>query len=105
MTHLYYTLDQFGNPQEAQNYEQWEAWYLTADRDVDRSVIGDSQVSTLFLAFRTSPEDPLWETYVDGGPLNGLKDRCNGARADAEAMHARVVERVTTENGGGHLGI
>jgi hypothetical protein len=36
----------------------------------------------------------LWETMVFGGKLDQEQDRCSGSREQAEAMHARMVERV-----------
>ncbi len=36
-----------------------------------------------------------WETLVFNGPWADQMDRCSGTRADAWAMHARMVEVVS----------
>jgi len=55
-------------------------------------------VSTVFIGMNASPDKPTWfETRVFGGPLDGQGDRY-GTCAEAEAGHARMVERVKQAN-------
>jgi hypothetical protein len=68
-----------------------DAWARVA-----KDVVGDATVSTVFLgldhAFRGKPI--LFETLVMGGPCDQDGERYS-AWAEAEAGHARYVEKVT----------
>ncbi len=98
-----YILDEKGNPQPEPDLMKWARWYESQQdlrgRIVKADQIGDSKVSTIFLAldhaYNGGPP-VLWETMVFGGPMNQEQDRCSGSREQAEAMHAKMVERVKT---------
>lgn len=92
-----FILDADGNPRPEPDLMKWARWIETASRSVANDRIGDSTVSTVFLAldYQVDTGPPLlWETMVFGGPLNQATDRCAGSREQAEAMHARMVDRV-----------
>jgi hypothetical protein len=94
-----YILNAQGEPVSEYNPHTWARWFETAERQVAKSLIGVSSVSTVFLGLDHSYGDAgppvLWETMVFGGPLNQEQDRCSGSREQAQAMHARMVERVS----------
>lgn len=99
MTHDKYILDADGNPQPEDDLMKWGNWLQNSgSRIVKKERIGESEVSTIFLgidhSFGDSSEPVLWETMVFGGKLNQEMARCPGSKKDAEAMHARMVERV-----------
>ena len=95
---LNYILDDKGNIVEEPDAMKWARWYEKAERHVADEKIGDSRISTVFLGLdhnysgRGGPV--VWETMVFGGPLDREEDRCAGNREQAEAMHARMVQRV-----------
>lgn len=93
-----YILNDSGKPVPAWSIEAWGRWFETADRTVAKEKVGDCEVSTVFLAMdhRFADDGPpiLWETMVFGGKLDQEQDRCSGSREQAEAMHARMVQRV-----------
>jgi len=100
-----YTLDEKGNPVAEPDPMKWAKWFETAKRQVAKDEIGEAKISTVFLGLDHSFGDGppiLWETMVFGGPLDEEQDRCSGSREQAEAMHARMVERVNCSNGGDH---
>jgi hypothetical protein len=98
MNHGYYILNAAGEPIKEPDLTKWAVWFqLSARRRVADETINDSRISTVFLGLDHSFEGPppiLWETMVFGGPLNEEQDRCSGNREQAEAMHAKMVERV-----------
>lgn len=92
-----YILNEAGKPIPEPDLMKWGTWLQTANRHVATEIIGDSKVSTIFLGldYAFGGEPPvLWETMVFGGKLDQAQDRCGGSREQAEAMHARMVERV-----------
>lgn len=97
-----YVLDQKGNPVAEPDLLTWVRWFKNADRHAGNEVIGDSQISTVFLGidhnFGRCSNPVLWETMVFGGTLDQEQDRCSGSREQAEAMHARMVEKVKGSN-------
>jgi hypothetical protein len=92
-----YILNENGNPVLEQDIIAWAHWFETAARRVAHDTISDASVSTVFLgidhSFGSGPP-VLWETMVFGGPMDQEQDRCSGSREQAEAMHAKMVERV-----------
>jgi len=92
-----YILDDKGNPVLVTDLATWARWFDACQRHVADETIGASRISTVFLAldhaFDGGPP-VLWETMVFGGPLDQEQDRCSGSREQAEAMHARMVEKV-----------
>jgi hypothetical protein len=100
-----YILNADGKPVPEPDLMKWARWFETANRRVNRTdpakdldELGPACVSTVFLGIdhNLDGQGPpvLWETKVFGGPLNQEADRCSGSREQAEAMHARMVERV-----------
>lgn len=106
MTLDQYVLNDRGEPRIAASQEESYAWYAKADRNVAKTKIGKSLISTVFLwidhGYRTGPP-VLWETMVFGGPLDMEEDRCSGSREQAIAMHAAMVKRVQAAGAGPRL--
>jgi hypothetical protein len=98
--HLYYILDERGEPVAA-GPMTWARWYETADRRVAFDDLGErGQVSTVFLgvdhAFRDD-RPVLWESMVFGGPHDQQQFRYH-SRAEALAGHAVLVEAIMTDS-------
>lgn len=97
----YYVLDGTGNPVVETDIHKWARWFDGAkqERIVEKTLIKDIMVSTVFLALdhNYGGKGPpiLWETLVFGGPMEGEQDRCAGVREQAEAMHRKMVDRVS----------
>ena len=92
-----YILDACGKPTPEPDVLKWAQWFRTADRKVGDERIGESRISPVFLGLDHgwgSPVPVLWETMVFGGPLDQEQSRCAGSREQAEAMHAKMVQRV-----------
>lgn len=94
-----YILDQHGNPKPEADLIAWAIWFESSrkNRIVKQNFIGESKVSTIFLGLDHSwsgGKPILWETMVFGGKLDQEQDRCSGNKEQAEAMHARMLERV-----------
>jgi hypothetical protein len=88
----HYILDENGNPQPCQDIMAWARWFNTADRRVASTVIGEVEVSTVFLALDHSfdADAPLlYETLVMGGEHDGEITRYS-TRQQAEDGHAAV---------------
>ena len=96
-----YILDEKGAPVAEPDMMKWAQWFEKAERHVGNETIGDSKISTVFLGLDHAfggGAPVLWETMVFGGALDQEQDRCSGSREQAEAMHARMVERVKCSN-------
>jgi hypothetical protein len=98
MTSRKYILEE-GKPRVEPDLIKWAEWFEDGDnRRVDMTMVGDSKVSTVFLAldhnFSRKGPPILWETMVFGGELDNEQDRCSGTMEQAEAMHKNMVERV-----------
>lgn len=93
-----YILDSSGSPVAEPDLQKWVLWFEKADKKVAREEIGGSIVSTVFLGvnhnYKALGKPLLWETMIFGGSLDQAQDRCDGNREQAEAMHARMVDRV-----------
>ena len=77
---------------EEPNVSKWIDWFLTTDRSVARTILGEAQISTIFLGIVQADEPfALWETMVMGGNHDGATRKCSGSRDQAEAMHLEVV--------------
>lgn len=103
MTSDKYILDDSGNPVAEPDLTKWGKWLQNAKRHVAYEKIGDVRISTVFLGSDHNWGDGppvLWETMVfcHGHPLDQEQDRCSGSREQAEAMHAKMVERVRCAN-------
>ena len=96
-----YILDEKGTPVAEPDFEKWAQWFEKAERHVGNETIGNSKISTVFLGLDHAfggGAPVLWETMVFGGKLDQEQDRCSGSREQAEAMHARMVEKVKCSN-------
>ncbi len=92
-----YILDDKGKPIPEPDLLTRAHWFEKAERQVCKDIVGDSTISTVFLGIDHSfqPGTPiLWETMVFGGALDQEQDRCSGSREQAEAMHARMIDKV-----------
>jgi len=96
-----FILDERGQPKAEPDLMAWADWIEThwkTDRVFKQEQVGDSKVSTIFLgldhSFGSGGPPVLWETMALGGKLDQEQERCSGTREQAEAMHARMVERV-----------
>ena len=80
---------------------KWKEWRAEADRRVAFTTVGEASVSTVFLgqdhSFEKNGPPLLFETMVFGGPQDGEMERCS-TWAEAEAMHARMCERLREED-------
>lgn len=76
---------------------KWGEWFETADRIVAKTEVGSILISTVFLGLDHAWHDGaplLFETMVFSDTLDALDCwRCS-TWAEAEAQHARVVERM-----------
>jgi hypothetical protein len=93
-----YILDENKNPVVEPDLLKWGTWMAAiSKRRVAFDKIDGAEVSTVFLglddSFGAGPP-VLWETMVFGGELHHEQDRCSGGWKDAEAMHARMVDKV-----------
>lgn len=98
-----FILNATGEPVPEPDLMTWGKWMETAQRSVADERIGETRISTVFLGLdhNYTPGDPpiLWETMIFGGPLNHDMDRCAGSREQAEAMHARMLEKMRSTVG------
>jgi hypothetical protein len=94
---MYYTLDNQHNPIPAEMTD-FKEFFSDIDRyRVDRTVIGNVEISTVFLGidhgFSDDGPPVLFETMIFGGRLDGYQGRsCTWDKA--VAMHAEAVKRV-----------
>lgn len=71
----------------------WAKWLETSPRIVQRDIVGDVRVSTVFLGLDYSFGDGpplLWETMIFGGEHDQYQDRYS-SHADALVGHARAL--------------
>lgn len=94
-------LDESGEPVEEPDLMTWAAWIESADsarRVALETVCPGVEVSTVFLGldhnFQERGAPVLWETMVFRNDDGDEMDRCCGKRADALAMHRRMVQRI-----------
>lgn len=103
MKSLFYILNEKREVENVQEGDEgllrWGRFYSQKDKlRVAHDLVGKTEVSTVFLAvdYGLSDEPLLWETKIFGGPFDEWTDRCSGSWQDAEAMHARMVAKVST---------
>jgi hypothetical protein len=92
-----YILGENGELVPCNDLMEWAREFDNTRRQVAGETIGESLISTVFLGLDHSfggAVPILWETMVFGGRLDQEQDRCSGCRADAQAMHDRMVDRV-----------
>ena len=94
-----YILDDDGNVVSEKDLIKWAIWFEKSvkQRIVKQEVVGKYFVSTVFLGLNHrfgSGQPILWESMVfeKGNSLD--QARCCGNREQAEAMHAKMVDRV-----------
>jgi hypothetical protein len=88
-----YILDDKGDPVPCDDVIVWAQWF---ENMVARDSVGDSTVSTVFLALDHSfGEGPplLYETLVFGGPMAEEMERYS-TRQEAEAGHKEMLAKV-----------
>lgn len=72
----------------------WAKWLQKEDRRVANTVVGDVNVSTVFLGLdhsRGQGPPLIFETMIFGGEHDQFQERCS-TWDEAEAMHARACE-------------
>lgn len=93
-----YILDENGEPVQEDDLDKWALMFKSDKRKVALDTFGDVRVSTVFLGLdhQHGLDGPplLWETMVFGGKFDQDQMRCPGSRADALAMHQRMVDKV-----------
>ena len=99
-----YILNAAGEPEPCDDIKKWATIAERSARRVDRTEVGDTVVSTVFLMldhdFSGKGPPVLWETMTfPAGGFGEEQDRCSGSRADAQAMHDRMVAKVKKEKG------
>lgn len=65
-------------PKEVHDFLEWSAWFQAADKTVERTVISDIAITTLFMGMTTSYRDGaplLFETMVFGGEYDGYQEK------------------------------
>lgn len=91
-----YILDDDGTPVIEPDLFKWGRWFEHADRIINRTMVEDVRVSTLFLGLDQSSEfggdSPiLFETRIFGGPHDQYQEQY-ATRDEALAGHQRAVE-------------
>jgi hypothetical protein len=94
-----YVLNDAGEPKQVTDLAVWAEWFEANkfNRQVGDDCVGDTRVSTIFLAIDEAFGDVpplLYETTVFGGPLDQQHEKYH-TKADATAGHARWLERVS----------
>lgn len=78
----------------SEDTEEWAKWFGKAEnRVIDKTRVGDAEVSTVFLAINhgfTGNRELWFETMVFGGPHDGQQDRYE-TYDQAVAGHKEVV--------------
>lgn len=87
---------------ECDDLMEWAQWFETADRHVDKTMVGDIKVSTVFLGLdhRFGEGEPeLFETMIfdDGGEFDEEMWRY-ATWEEAVAGHKKAVEKVEAPN-------
>lgn len=93
-----YILDDDGNPVPEPDLITWARSFETTKRIVDRTPVGEAEVSTVFLGidhnFHLNGPPALFETLIFGGNHDMFGWRYS-TRAEALAGHVRVVAALT----------
>lgn len=99
MLHLYYILDEAGEPVAMDDVVAWGLWFEAHpdERGLARDRVRDDvEISTVFLGLDHSflPSGPpvLWETMIFGGPDDQAQWR-HTSRGHALAFHQELVAR------------
>lgn len=92
---MHYILDDQGNVEPAELLE-WAKWFETANRILDKTKIGDVEVSTVFLGINYNfygGTPLLWETMIFGGEHDQYQDRYS-SKEDALKGHQVAIDLV-----------
>lgn len=89
-------------PVAANDLDEWATWIEKAERHVADETIGDYRISTVFLGldhnYHSDGPPIFWESMVfakkHNDPIDNDMMRCSGSWEQAEAMHARMVDKV-----------
>ena len=87
----------YGKPTPCDDLMAWAQWFEVADRIVQRDIVGDVAVSTVFLGMDHSfgqGAPVLWETMIFGGQHDHYQERYSPLAA-ARAGHAKALARIT----------
>lgn len=92
----YYVLDESGEPHAVTDVTTWGRAFEKQDRVVAKDEVMGHEVSTVFLGLDHNYDEGgsphIWETMVFGPTsLDNHIDRCGGRRANAVAMHKRML--------------
>lgn len=83
-----------GVPKEQPDIIKWAVWFENANRTVEKTMIGDVRVSTVFLStdhqFGNGPP-LLFETMIFGGKHNDEEWRYS-TLGEAKLSHFRIVD-------------
>lgn len=104
---MWYKLDENNNPVHCSDYTEHNQWRLSLDPEkqtavgctVDRIVINDETVSTVFLAidhnydYSSNPKPILFETMIFGGYRDGDQERYSSWDEALEG-HNRIVNEI-----------
>ena len=84
-------------PVKCNDLMKWGQWFETADRHVDKTMIGDIKVSTVFLGldhlFGDKGDPILFETMIFGGEHDQWQDRYSTWDAAVEG-HNKAVSMI-----------
>lgn len=88
-----------GKPVEEPDVLKWAKWFESADRVVEKTLVGDVEISTVFMAldhgFGVNPP-LLYETMVFGGAMD-LHSNRYGTVGDAKRGHFEMVDAVKSK--------
>jgi hypothetical protein len=92
----HYALDEHGEPRPVSNVLEWAEGFEKLDRVVSKTEVLGHEVSTVFLGldhnYEETGEPLIWETMVFGPTsLCDHCERCGGPRANAIAMHEKML--------------
>jgi hypothetical protein len=104
-----YILDENDEPEKCDDLLKWAEWRATHDQHLLYDVVGDVEVSTVFLSvdYRHLGDGPpiLWETMIFGGPHDRCMERYISKLAALQG-HAHIVaflERELAQSRHGHV--
>jgi len=89
----FYKLNERGEPVPCKDIFEFSSFFENADRVVAKTVVGEAEVSTVFLGIDHNYGDGppvLWETMIFGGPHDQMQRRYT-SRQDAVHGHNAAV--------------
>lgn len=91
-----YILDANGNIKEEPDIERWGKWFEVGERVIDKTTVGDAEVSTVFLGLDHSFNGGvpiLFETMIFGGKHDSYQERY-ATKELAQKGHDTIVEKL-----------